>query len=128
MAHFMQKIVSIPVASATNLVAPKVVTVQSGGLCTLVESAMVFQLGNECEILTLYLWQTFFSFIKNADYCSTILFDTIKETFFLFLLQTGMPRFFVVPRGMEDIVRYVKERYHNKTMVITENGKIGALY
>ncbi|CAA0840337.1 Beta-glucosidase 46 [Striga hermonthica] len=36
--------------------------------------------------------------------------------------RTGMPRFFVVPRGMEDIVAYVKERYQNKPMIITENG------
>ncbi|KAL0283983.1 UNVERIFIED_CONTAM: Beta-glucosidase 18 [Sesamum angustifolium] len=36
--------------------------------------------------------------------------------------RTGMSRFFVVPRGMEDIVQYVKERYHNKPMFVTENG------
>ncbi|GFP78592.1 probable inactive beta-glucosidase 14 [Phtheirospermum japonicum] len=36
--------------------------------------------------------------------------------------QTGMARFFAVPRGMEDIVSYVKERYHNKPMIVTENG------
>ncbi|KAL3639870.1 hypothetical protein CASFOL_014838 [Castilleja foliolosa] len=36
--------------------------------------------------------------------------------------QTGMPRFFAVPRGMEEIVDYVKERYDNKPMIITENG------
>ncbi|KAL8510324.1 hypothetical protein ACS0TY_017217 [Phlomoides rotata] len=36
--------------------------------------------------------------------------------------RTGMSRFFVFPRGMEGIVHYVKERYHNKPMVITENG------
>ncbi|KAL7216841.1 hypothetical protein ACSBR1_028711 [Camellia fascicularis] len=35
---------------------------------------------------------------------------------------TGMPRFFVVPRGMEEIVNYVKERYHNMPMYILENG------
>ncbi|KAH6795714.1 hypothetical protein C2S51_036700, partial [Perilla frutescens var. frutescens] len=36
--------------------------------------------------------------------------------------RTGMSRFFVVPRGMEDIVQYVKDRYNNKKMIITENG------
>ncbi|XP_011098339.2 beta-glucosidase 18 [Sesamum indicum] len=36
--------------------------------------------------------------------------------------RTGMSRFFVVPRGMEDIVHYMKERYHNKPMFVTENG------
>ncbi|XP_047967110.1 beta-glucosidase 18-like isoform X1 [Salvia hispanica] len=36
--------------------------------------------------------------------------------------RTGMARFFVVPRGMEQIVQYVKDRYNNKTMIITENG------
>ncbi|KAL7103590.1 hypothetical protein ACP275_08G189000 [Erythranthe tilingii] len=36
--------------------------------------------------------------------------------------RTGMSRFFVVPSGMEDIVDYIKERYNNKTMFVTENG------
>ncbi|KAL0301155.1 UNVERIFIED_CONTAM: Beta-glucosidase 18 [Sesamum radiatum] len=35
---------------------------------------------------------------------------------------TGMSRFFVVPRGLEDIVNYIKDRYHNKPMMVTENG------
>ncbi|XP_019236467.1 PREDICTED: beta-glucosidase 18-like isoform X2 [Nicotiana attenuata] len=35
---------------------------------------------------------------------------------------TGMPRFFVVPRGMEEIVDYMKKRYPNKPMFVTENG------
>ncbi|KAK7244329.1 hypothetical protein RIF29_39149 [Crotalaria pallida] len=35
---------------------------------------------------------------------------------------TGMTRFFVVPRGMEKIVDYIKIRYHNMVMYITENG------
>ncbi|XP_075488112.1 beta-glucosidase 18-like [Primulina tabacum] len=35
---------------------------------------------------------------------------------------TGMLRFFVVPKGMEGIVLYVKERYHNKAIFVTENG------
>nr|XP_027062637.1 beta-glucosidase 18-like [Coffea arabica] len=35
---------------------------------------------------------------------------------------TGNPRFFVVPRGMEEAVDYIKERYHNKPMFVTENG------
>ncbi|XP_010023759.2 beta-glucosidase 18 [Eucalyptus grandis] len=36
--------------------------------------------------------------------------------------RTAMPLFFVVPRGMEGIVTYVKERYNNTPMFITENG------
>ncbi|XP_061350447.1 beta-glucosidase 18-like [Gastrolobium bilobum] len=36
--------------------------------------------------------------------------------------QTGMPRFFVVPSGMEKLVDYIKMRYHNMPMYITENG------
>ncbi|CAK9183047.1 unnamed protein product [Ilex paraguariensis] len=36
---------------------------------------------------------------------------------------TAMPRFYVVPRGMEEIVDYVKKRYHNKPMFVTENGE-----
>ncbi|CAK9173630.1 unnamed protein product, partial [Ilex paraguariensis] len=35
---------------------------------------------------------------------------------------TGMPAFFVVPRGMEEIVNYLKNRYRNKPMFVTENG------
>ncbi|KAK4387049.1 Beta-glucosidase 18 [Sesamum angolense] len=35
---------------------------------------------------------------------------------------TGMSEFFVVPKGMEGIVNYIKERYHNKPMFVTENG------
>lgn len=33
-----------------------------------------------------------------------------------------MARFYVVPRGMEDIVDYIKERYNNMPMFVTENG------
>ncbi|KAI5411937.1 beta-glucosidase 18 isoform X1 [Lathyrus oleraceus] len=36
--------------------------------------------------------------------------------------QTGIPRFFVVPEGMEKIVDYIKIKYHNMPMYITENG------
>ncbi|XP_059283635.1 beta-glucosidase 18-like isoform X1 [Lycium ferocissimum] len=36
--------------------------------------------------------------------------------------RTGMPRFFVVPKGMEEVVDYMKKRYHNKPMFVTENG------
>jgi len=36
--------------------------------------------------------------------------------------QTGMPPFFVVPTGMEKIVDYIKIRYYNIPMYITENG------
>lgn len=35
-----------------------------------------------------------------------------------------MDRFFVVPRGMEGIVEYIKERYHNMPMFVTENGNL----
>ncbi|KAI5662650.1 hypothetical protein M9H77_21973 [Catharanthus roseus] len=35
---------------------------------------------------------------------------------------TGMLRFFVVPRGMERIIDYVKNRYNNKPIFILENG------
>ncbi|KAL5132446.1 Beta-glucosidase 18 [Glycine soja] len=36
--------------------------------------------------------------------------------------QTGFSWFFVVPRGMQKLVDYVKIRYHNIPMYITENG------
>ncbi|KAG9446184.1 hypothetical protein H6P81_012312 [Aristolochia fimbriata] len=35
---------------------------------------------------------------------------------------TGMPHFFVVPYGIEKIIMYVKDRYNNTPMYITENG------
>ncbi|CAL9165535.1 unnamed protein product [Musa hybrid cultivar] len=35
---------------------------------------------------------------------------------------TAMPNFYVVPRGMEKIVMYIKKRYKNIPMFITENG------
>ncbi|KAM7504035.1 hypothetical protein LguiB_002939 [Lonicera macranthoides] len=34
----------------------------------------------------------------------------------------GMGNFYVVPRGMGEIIEYVKKRYHNKPMFLTENG------
>nr|ABC55715.1 beta-mannosidase 4 [Oncidium hybrid cultivar] len=36
--------------------------------------------------------------------------------------KTGMPNLFVTPNGTEKIVLYVKERYKNKPMFLTENG------
>ncbi|KAH1144407.1 hypothetical protein AAZX31_12G211100 [Glycine max] len=36
--------------------------------------------------------------------------------------QTGFSWFYVVPRGMQKLVDYVKIRYHNIPMYITENG------
>lgn len=39
------------------------------------------------------------------------------------LSQTGVARFFVVPRGMEKIIDYLKQRYNNLPMFVTENGK-----
>ncbi|OAY54936.1 beta-glucosidase 18 isoform X1 [Manihot esculenta] len=35
---------------------------------------------------------------------------------------TANPDFFVVPRGMEKLINYVKERYNNMPMIVTENG------
>ncbi|XP_048320740.2 beta-glucosidase 18-like [Ziziphus jujuba] len=35
---------------------------------------------------------------------------------------TGMKTFFVVPRGMKKIVNYLKERYNNMPIFVTENG------
>ncbi|KAK3037919.1 hypothetical protein RJ639_031810 [Escallonia herrerae] len=35
---------------------------------------------------------------------------------------TGMPRFFVVPRGMGAIIDYIQKRYHDKPLFVTENG------
>ncbi|CAI9088555.1 OLC1v1022906C2 [Oldenlandia corymbosa var. corymbosa] len=36
---------------------------------------------------------------------------------------TASPRFFVVPRGIEELVNYAKKRYNNMPMFITENGE-----
>lgn len=37
-------------------------------------------------------------------------------------LQTAMDTFYVVPRGLEMMVNYIKERYNNMPMFLTENG------
>uniref|UniRef100_A0A7N0V1W1 Beta-glucosidase n=1 Tax=Kalanchoe fedtschenkoi TaxID=63787 RepID=A0A7N0V1W1_KALFE len=39
--------------------------------------------------------------------------------------QTAFWRFCVVPRGMEKVVNYLKERYNNTPLFITENGYAG---
>lgn len=39
------------------------------------------------------------------------------------VLQTGMDGNYVVPYGMERIVMYVKKRYNNPVIIITENGE-----
>ncbi|KAL0545671.1 hypothetical protein IC582_015562 [Cucumis melo] len=35
---------------------------------------------------------------------------------------TGVDRFFVVPRGLEKIINYIRQRYPNNPIVVTENG------
>lgn len=45
-----------------------------------------------------------------------------SEYGFFYFKQTGIARFFVVPEGMEKIVDYIKIKYHNMPMYITENG------
>ncbi|XP_010245330.1 PREDICTED: beta-glucosidase 18-like [Nelumbo nucifera] len=35
---------------------------------------------------------------------------------------TPMPRFFIVPDGLEKMVEYIKTRYNNKPIFVTENG------
>jgi beta-glucosidase len=37
-------------------------------------------------------------------------------------MQTVAPFFYDVPRGMEEVVMYYKQRYNNTTIYITENG------
>jgi beta-glucosidase len=37
-------------------------------------------------------------------------------------MQTGMPYIYDVPRGMEEVVVYYKQRYNNTATYITENG------
>uniref|UniRef100_M1DG35 Beta-glucosidase n=1 Tax=Solanum tuberosum TaxID=4113 RepID=M1DG35_SOLTU len=34
----------------------------------------------------------------------------------------GMPGLYVVPQGMEDIIDYIKKRYNNMPIFVTENG------
>lgn len=34
----------------------------------------------------------------------------------------------MVPEGMEKIVNYMKERYNNMPMFVTENGEVSQLY
>ncbi|KAL2944145.1 Beta-glucosidase 16, partial [Bienertia sinuspersici] len=37
--------------------------------------------------------------------------------------ETGNPRFFVVPQGMEKLMNYLTLRYPNTTLYVTENGE-----
>ena len=65
-----------------------------------------------------------FAEISNSDCYMTLKISFFfPHDFFFWFKQTGLPTFSVVPRGMEEIVDYVKNRYHNKPMFITENGK-----
>lgn len=34
----------------------------------------------------------------------------------------GLPGLYVVPQGMEDIIDYIKKRYNNMPIFVTENG------
>jgi len=40
-----------------------------------------------------------------------------------FMMQTALDWLYVYPQGMEKISTYVKDRYNNTPMFITENGK-----
>lgn len=40
-------------------------------------------------------------------------------------MQTEMKYYYVYPQGMENIIAYIKERYNNIPMFITENGERG---
>ena len=57
------------------------------------------------------------SFIRSCY--SFLLYNNVSSSCFS---QTGMGNFYVVPRGMGEIIEYVKKRYHNKPMFLTENG------
>ncbi|KAL0320694.1 UNVERIFIED_CONTAM: putative beta-glucosidase 15 [Sesamum radiatum] len=78
-------------------------------------------IGEQVQILILYFPQTFCCSL-TTQIVFLIFFLAQSRNTSLFLLQTGMSRFFVVPRGLEDIVSYIKDRYHNKPMMVTENG------
>jgi hypothetical protein len=45
------------------------------------------------------------------------MFDVFKT------FQTALGGFYDVPEGMEQIVKYVNQRYENVTIYVTENGE-----
>lgn len=55
-------------------------------------------------------------------YYSDVTFS-LKLHHFKFMLQTPFSWFNIYPQGMEKTVTYVKDRYNNTPMFITENGK-----
>ena len=51
-----------------------------------------------------------------------LVFNKICDIISFCFKQTGIAQFFVVPRGVEKLADYIKMRYHNIPMYITENG------
>ncbi|XP_068663041.1 beta-glucosidase 18-like [Aristolochia californica] len=58
----------------------------------------------------------------GAYYEDPLAFTTGERDGQLIGARMGLPDFYVVPYGMERIVLYIKERYNNTPMYITENG------
>ena len=48
----------------------------------------------------------------------TLIFDSRINDIF----QTGVSTFYVYPKGLRDLLVYMKEKYNNPTIYITENG------
>lgn len=43
---------------------------------------------------------------------------------FNFILQTTLPWIFLYPKGIKDFMLYIKSKYNNPAIYITENGKL----
>ncbi|KAJ3680034.1 hypothetical protein LUZ60_016312 [Juncus effusus] len=72
---------------------------------------------------TVYVKDCMFSSCEITSYEAAGLIQTTGEkNGNLIGKETGMPGFYMVPRGMEKVVIYMKERYNNIPMFITENG------
>ncbi|XP_068650484.1 beta-glucosidase 18-like [Aristolochia californica] len=62
--------------------------------------------------------------LGSSDFLNGDILATVSGTRDGLLIgpRTAMPSFFVVPYGIEKIIMYVKDRYNNIPMYITENG------
>ncbi|XP_057847977.2 beta-glucosidase 18-like [Cryptomeria japonica] len=72
---------------------------------------------------TSYAKDCLFSLCYKIQYCpDALVYITGERDGVPIGEPTGMEGSFVVPYGMEKIVMYVKERYNNPVIIITENG------
>ncbi|KAJ4759700.1 Beta-glucosidase [Rhynchospora pubera] len=72
---------------------------------------------------TLYVKDCLYSLCETTGYDgNAFVFTTGERNGLPIGTPTAMPTFYVVPHGLEMMVNYIKERYNNIPMFLTENG------